>query len=89
MRIGASLLLIAVGAILKFAVTKQVKGFPRVRNRYLRLGLAAHAGIAAFPALATRKRTLRADHMSAATFAGSSVASISTQRSGSLAAICR
>src|SRR5579864_2076050 len=74
---------------LGIAMTKQVGGLPRVRNRHLHLGLAAHAGAAVLPVLVVKKRSRKADQIFIATFAGSSVASISTQRSGSSFAICR
>ena len=55
-----------------------------------RLDLAgAHARLAALPALAVKKRSRKAAHTLAATVAGSALASISTQRCGSSAAICR
>ena len=53
------------------------------------LGFAAHAEAAVVPALAVKNRSRKADQIFAATFAGSSVASISTQRSGSFFAISR
>src|ERR1700733_6831019 len=54
---------------LGLAMTKKVDGFPRMRNRYLRFGLAAHAETAAFPELVAKNRSRKADQMLAATFA--------------------
>ena len=71
------------------AMAEKVGGLPRVRNGQLCLGLAAHADAAVLPALVVKNRSRSTAQIFAATFAGSSVASISTQRSGSSLAICR
>src|SRR6185312_4317247 len=74
---------------LGLAVTEQNSCFSRMNNRKRRLGLAAHADAAALFVLVVKNRSRSTDQIFAATFAGSSVASISTQRSGSLAAMRR
>src|SRR5665647_41771 len=75
---------------LGIAMPEQRGGLARMNRRYLGFDLAgAHAELATLPALAAKKRSRKAAHMLAATTLGSAVASISTQRCGSLAAICR
>ena len=72
------------------AVPKQRAGLARVNGGDPGFDLAgAHAGLATSPALVANNRSRKAAQMVEATMPGSAVASIKTQRCGSLAAICR
>src|SRR5882757_609625 len=73
-----------------FVVPEQICGFARMGGGDLRVDLAGtHAELAALLAPAAKKRLRNAAHMLAATVPASALASISTHRCGSLAAICR
>src|SRR5919112_942637 len=75
---------------LRMVMPEQRCGLARVNGGYARLYLAgAHAELATLPGLATKKRSRNAVHIFSATRAGSAVASISTHRCGSSAAILR
>ena len=75
---------------LGLAMPEQRGGLARMRDGDLRFDLTgAHAELAALPAAAVKKRSRKAAHTLAATVSASALASISTQRCGSAAAICR
>ena len=75
---------------LGFTMPEQLRSFARMNGCDLRLDLTgAHAEFATLPGLAAKKRSRKATHMLAATVPASALASISTHRCGSLAAICR
>src|ERR1700730_9221220 len=70
------------------AMPEQCGRLARMNRRYLGFELTrAHAELAKLPAEVANKRSRRVAQMLAATAAGSAVASIRTQRCGSLAAI--
>ena len=75
---------------LGIVVSEQRGVLAGMQHRHLRLDLTgAHAELTALPVSAANRRSRTVVHIRAATVAASALASISTHRCGSAAAICR